>query len=131
MFSWEIGRLEQGPIKPCRRRVRQAPHWQAIKKAGPACLFAQPGAAYLCEAADAAEAAEAADAADAADAAADALCLVFLGADAIAEADADAGADAIAEADADADADAAAKAELANREMSRAAKILDMLISFL
>lgn len=45
-------------------------------------------------------------------------------------AEAEAGAEAIAEAEAEADADAAAaKAEAANREATRAAMILDILIS--
>jgi hypothetical protein len=60
-----------------------------------------------------------------------ALCAFLAGAEAEAMAEAEAGAEAmaIAEAEAEVEADAAAKAEAANREATRAAMILDILIS--
>jgi hypothetical protein len=102
------------------------------KRQAAACLSSQSRLTYF----DAAGAAAAgADAEADADAAAGAIFLVFfaLGADAEADAEAAAGALAMADAEAEAEADgaAAAKAALANREMNRAAIVLDMLFPFM
>lgn len=100
------------------------------KRQAAACLSGQSRLTYF----DAAGAAAAgADAEADADAAAGAIFLVFfaLGADAEADAEAAAGALAMADAEAEADGAAAAKAALANREMNRAAIVLDMLFPFM
>jgi hypothetical protein len=100
------------------------------KRQAAACLSSQSRLTYF----DAAGAAAAGADADA-DAAAGAIFLVFfaLGADAEADAEAAAGALAMADAEAEAEAEgaAAAKAALANREMNRAAIVLDMLFPFM
>ncbi|MES2317568.1 MAG: hypothetical protein V4631_08730 [Pseudomonadota bacterium] len=95
------------------------------KRQAEACLHADTGAAYF----DAAGAAAAGAEAEADAAAAAFAFLAFLGVEAAAEAEA--GAEAMADADAEAEADGAAKATLANREMNRAAMILDICVPFM
>jgi hypothetical protein len=99
------------------------------KRQAAACLLRATGADYF----DAEAAAAAGVEAEAeAEAAAGFIFFIFFafGADAEAEPDAAAGA-AVAMAEAEADAEDCAKATVANREMNRAAIVLDMLFPFM
>lgn len=100
------------------------------KRQAAACLSRAAGAAYFDAAAEAAAGIEAEAEADAA---AGFIFFIFFafGAEADADADAAAGVLAMAEAEAEADADGLAKAAVANREMNRAAIVLDMLFPFM
>jgi hypothetical protein len=100
------------------------------KRQAEACLLRATRTAYFeAEAAAAAGAEAEADA----EAAAGFIFFIFFafGAEADAEADAAAGVLAMAVAEAEADADGLAKATVANREMNRAAIVLDMLFPFM
>ena len=101
------------------------------KRQGP-CLFRAADVYFDAAGAEAAGGTDAEADADAAAGLVFLSFLSFLGVDAAADADAEAeaGTEAAADADAEAEAAGAAMAEVANRETTRAASILDIFISF-